>query len=231
MSSRVKKSGAAWGPSVTPISQWWSQARAVLDAHRDRIRHRSQAGSQDVARDECPAAVAAEAAQIERRCASEVVRHIQPSADRDVRAQSVAARQADREPASRRHSDRLPLRHDLAVEGDLGLGARDAHDGLGGERRGSGRCRVASSAGASAVVPDGSVGRTEGHSVHGSRRRNADTPVADTTGQVLHGREKTRERAPRCAGQGRACGRACRCRARGRAPHRRRRSRAASRWS
>ena len=178
------------------------QRRPPRQRRRRRLRLRVDRGAraEHVTALERTSGVPAEPAERERRGTAQEVGYVQATSDRDVGPQPRPVGAAERQRRPRGELDRLPLRGRDAVDADRHGGTGHADDGGIGEdqRRPHGRRpalrqrhRDLETRG-TPVVADGQVGLGEGDRVEGTRRRDADLPVAHPAGKVLDGREHTR---------------------------------------
>ncbi len=197
MSARVKKSGAACGPSVTPISQSLTIAgRRSARRLRRLPERRLGARAQHVPCLQGAAAVAAEPAQGERRGAAQVLGHVETAAHGEVSAQAWPRDRADRQDGAGGHGDRRPPRDRRLAEPRhpqhrVRRRAAQADERVVRELEGRpGRGDL--KGGRALGIADGEVGLTERHLVHRPARRHADPPVAKPPRPVLHRRQRAR---------------------------------------
>ena len=173
MSARVKNSGArvrALGhadlhaavsagrrcsgvapPTVRPLAG--DDRGAQVAVRRARTQH--------VAGEQRPPAVAAEAAERERRGAAEVRRHVDAAAHGEVRAQAGTVARAERQRRPGGDLDRLPHRHRRAVDRDGSTGAPHTQTTAACENRSVGPAERDLEAGRARRVADREVGLGE----------------------------------------------------------------------
>jgi hypothetical protein len=204
MSARVKKSGAACGPSVTPISHdEVSAGRRCAGVGPPMMPRRAPAGNagwssweigvgvggsgpQHVAREQRPARVPAEAAEREGGRGSQVRRHVDPPADGQEQAEAGPVGAADRERLPGGDLERLPHRGGLAVDRD-GRGCSRHRDHGRGREAQHGSVGRDLEPGRALRVADREVRLRQRDGIERAARRHADLPVAEPAGQVLHG--------------------------------------------
>ena len=129
----VKNTGAPWGPSSTPSATPPDGRAGSGGGERRWDEVRTVADLEHVTRLERPSVVAAEAAEGERRPATQHDGHVDPAPHRNVGAQPGPGEPPEAQHRPRPGLERLPLGHGPAVELPDHLGAAEAHHGVAGE--------------------------------------------------------------------------------------------------
>jgi hypothetical protein len=142
--------------------------------------------AEDVAGAKGAAGVPAEEAEGEGGFAAEVVGDVEAVADGEVGAEARAIDGAEAEGLTGFDAEGAVVGDGFVVEGGGHLRAGECDDGGGveAERR---ALDGALESGGGVGVADEAVGEAEGQVVHRAGGRNTDIPIAEATGEILHG--------------------------------------------
>ena len=190
---RLKKGFHVFRGQIVRRAVWTVQNRdlpatAEFRQRSDR-RHQRFSGNhfpdmEHVTRREGTAAVTAETAEREGRTAAEIFRHVNAAAHGEVAA-LAAAGDTDLQHITRMHFARTVAFNRHVVQFQRKIAARHRDQRLAVEpqsRAGESHFQSRSIFG----ISDNAVGEPEMVVVHRTRRRNADVPVAETSGIILH---------------------------------------------
>ena len=159
----------------------------ALRGNRARfVRRFAASHMQNVARAQCPAAVATELAEGEGRATSHILGYVEAAANREIGAAADGRNIADAKNLTRPHLDGRPEGHGLVAYGRRHGGATQANERVGveferGSRDGHFQCRGVR------LIADRPIHETKRNVIHRPRWRNADVPITRSSGIVLDG--------------------------------------------